>query len=515
MLATEHSNINILCFTEHWLSEVQLKVLNIEGFRLVSSFSRSHSASGGSCIFIRNTIETKDVNYLRDLGKENVFEISAIELPDNSTIIACIYRSPDSDFYTFLYTLEWLIFKVSSKGKRLVLCGDLNVNFLQHNNKLVDLQNLLVMNNLTNIVKSPTRISDRSVSLIDVMIVDNTDNEMFTVNQDLGYSDHLAQLLYMKSKNLLKGPITKHKRHFTDKNIEEFQYLLHKENWEEVTTSDEPNISFNIFMDTLSYYFNTAFPLKITHVNNSIINTWITKGIIISRNKLRLLCNIKRSMNLSMKSLKHIQNYQRIYRKVLTEAKKREADRLILSATNKNKTLWKIINKETGNSQQKPNIIINAGDKVITNPQMITEKFSSYFTEVIEDLLSQVNHHRPQQHLKFQTKNCPETMFIAPVTKTELILVIKGLKNNSSAGFDEIPTFLVKQCLCHFIKPLAHIYNVSFQTGTFPDMMKTAKVKPLYKKKNRQDIQNYRPISILSVFSKLLEKLMYNRLKHN
>jgi len=58
-----------------------------------------------------------------------------------------------------------------------------------------------------------------------------------------------------------------------------------------------------------------------------------------------------------------------------------------------------------------------------------------------------------------------------------------GLKNNSSAGFDEIPTFLVKQCLCHFIKPLVHIYNVSFQTGTFPDMMKIAKVKPLYKKR--------------------------------
>jgi hypothetical protein len=274
----------------------------------------------------------------------------------------------------------------------------------------------------------------------------------------------------MKSKNLLKGPITKYKRHFTDTNIEEFQYLLHKENWEEVTT----------------------------------------KGIIISRNKLRLLCIIKWSMNLSMKSLKYIQNYQRIYRKVITEAKKREADRLILSATNKNKPLWKIINKEISNPQQRPNIIINTGDKVITNPQTITEKFASHFTEVIEDLLSQINHHCPQQYLKLQTKHCSETMFIAPVTETELIQVIKGLKNNSSAGFDETPTFLVKQCLCLFIKPLVHIYNVSFQTGTFPDMMKIAKVKPSFKQKDRQDIQNYRPISILSVFSKPLEKLMYN-----
>lgn len=78
-------------------------------------------------------------------------------------------------------------------------------------------------------------------------------------------------------------------------------------------------------------------------------------------------------------------------------------------------------------------------------------------------------------------------------------------------GFDEIPTFLAKQCLCYFIKPLVHIYNVSFQAGTFPDTMKRTKVKPLFKKKDRQDIQNYRPISVMSVLSKPLEKLMYNR----
>jgi len=156
------------------------------------------------------------------------------------------------------------------------------------------------------------------------MIIDNTDNETFTINQNLGYSDHLAQLLYKKSKNLIEGPITIYKRHFTDKNIEEFQHLFHKENWNEVTTSNEPNTYFNIFMDTFRYYFNAAFPLTITHVNNSAKNTWITKGIIISRNKFRLLCHIERSTNLSMKSLKHIQNYRKIYRKVITEAKKKE-----------------------------------------------------------------------------------------------------------------------------------------------------------------------------------------------
>jgi hypothetical protein len=76
---------------------------------------------------------------------------------------------------------------------------------------------------------------------------------------------------------------------------------------------------------------------------------------------------------------------------VIKEVKRREADRLILSAKNKNKALWKIINKETDNSQRVPSIIIKTENKIISNPQIITEKFDIYFTEVTEDLLSQVN----------------------------------------------------------------------------------------------------------------------------
>jgi hypothetical protein len=145
-----------------------------------------------------------------------------------------------------------------------------------------------------------------------------------------------------------------------------------KKKWHEVSASNEPNTSFIIFMDTFHYYFNIAFPVKATYVKESIVNKWITKGIIVSRNKLRLLYNIKRSMNLPMESAKYIQNYQLIYMNVIKEAKRKEADRLILFAKNKNKALWKKINKETGNSHHVSNIAINTGAKIITNPQTIT-----------------------------------------------------------------------------------------------------------------------------------------------
>jgi len=146
-----------------------------------------------------------------------------------------------------------LIAKVHSKGKRLILCGELNINFLQYSGKLQELQHLLLMNNLTNIVKSPTRITSHTKSLIDIVIVNYTNDEMFTEVLDLGYSDHLAQFLYIKSKNLLKDPITACKRHFIDNNVEEYKYLLHEETWAEVLAYDEPNTSFSLFMNTFTY----------------------------------------------------------------------------------------------------------------------------------------------------------------------------------------------------------------------------------------------------------------------
>jgi hypothetical protein len=69
-----------------------------------------------------------------------------------------------------------------------------------------------------------------------------------------------------------------------DKNFEELQYLFQKENWEEMSASSEPNASFNVFMDTFSYYFTTMFLLKATSVKDSIVNNWIAKGISTSRN---------------------------------------------------------------------------------------------------------------------------------------------------------------------------------------------------------------------------------------
>ena len=104
-----------------------------------------------------------------------------------------------------------------------------------------------------------------------------------------------------------------------------------------------------------------------------------------------------------------------------------------------------------------------------------------------------------------------KSMFIPYISEYEITETVKSLKN-SSAEWDFIPASISKQCIKHYIKPLTYLINSSFESGTFPEELKLAKVIPIFKSEDKQDISNYRPISILSFFSKVFEKTMHNHL---
>jgi len=103
-------------------------------------------------------------------------------------------------------------------------------------------------------------------------------------------------------------------------------------------------------------------------------------------------------------------------------------------------------------------------------------------------------------------------VFINPVSENELGKVVKNFKGKCSSGFDGVTVFIVKKCVPFIKKPLANICNTSFSLGVFPEIRKVAIIKPVHKKGNTGEVQKYRPISLLSVFSKIVEKLMYSRL---
>jgi uncharacterized protein YlzI (FlbEa/FlbD family) len=104
-----------------------------------------------------------------------------------------------------------------------------------------------------------------------------------------------------------------------------------------------------------------------------------------------------------------------------------------------------------------------------------------------------------------------KSMYFWPISEEEIVTEVSKLKGKTTAGCDEIPDFLVKACITGIKKLLNFIFNESINQAVFPDLLKVAKIRPVYKRENKQEVGNYRPIWVLSIFSKILEKIVYNR----
>ena len=102
-------------------------------------------------------------------------------------------------------------------------------------------------------------------------------------------------------------------------------------------------------------------------------------------------------------------------------------------------------------------------------------------------------------------------MFLKDVTKLEVERIISS--KNSSSGYDGIHSKVIKLTFNCFIEPLVHIFNLSIAQGVFPDELKVARVVPIYKSQDQKVLNNYRPVSVLPVFSKILEQIMFNRVQ--
>jgi hypothetical protein len=105
-----------------------------------------------------------------------------------------------------------------------------------------------------------------------------------------------------------------------------------------------------------------------------------------------------------------------------------------------------------------------------------------------------------------------ETIFLKPTTEHELKIISMSFKGGKAPGYDHIPLHLVKNLFDIISKPLMRVINISLEKGIFPNDLKMAKVIPLFKAGDVDIFTNCRPISILSSFSKIYEKVMYNRL---
>jgi len=269
---------HVLCFTEHHLNQREINLTQIDSYTLGTSFCRNSLKMGGVCIFVNKNLNYMNID-LQKFSQERDIEAGAFKISVNSVniCILTIYRAPSSNFTHFLDKLELILNLLHSNNVQLIICGDINVNYLVESNKISLLDSLLASYNLTSTVHFPTRIQNNSATAIDNIFI-NTFNFgdyviLSTVN---GLSDHGAQLITLNKIHLKTLDDTPHFiRKFNKQGIFDFRIMLSLETWDNVFENDDINLMYNFFLNTYLRIFHSSFPLKklITMTNG---NVWIT-----------------------------------------------------------------------------------------------------------------------------------------------------------------------------------------------------------------------------------------------
>lgn len=461
---------------------------------------------GGTCILLKKNLVYKELPFISTYATQNTFEVCGVELPHQKLIIICIYRTPHSDPTNFLIKLNSLldhIFKKYNSKISVVLAGDFNINTLLKNNIANQLQELSYNYNLKLHINSPTRKS----SCID-HILSNIPNANATI-LPLHLSDHdTAQMLTFPLKQIQnQARYNFYKRDYSLDNIKKFKECIGNLSWSDAYAKNDLNLAFNSFHELVCLFHNLCFPrIKIkVNLNSKRKQTWITKG-------LKQCCKTKRYLRFKYYKSKNVRNktkyikYSKILQKCIYSSKKNANIKFINNSENKCKAVWRVIKDEIMDNTHRDSIeYIQIDSKVISDPKEIATVFNQHYINMA---------HSSSNCVALNCSECSiaHSMFLKPVSKNEVREVIMSLNNTNSEGYDEINTKIIKACTNELIEILSYLINLSFSTGTFPEALKLSIVKPLYKNGEKSDVNNYRPITLIPIISKIFEKCMYKRL---
>ena len=198
---------------------------------------------------------------------------------------------------------------------------------------------------------------------------------------------------------------------------------------------------------------------------------------------------------------------------IIELSKKMHYEDLFDANKHNNNKVWKIINDIIDYKNKKlgsmPDTIIDSNNKLQSNPFNISCAFNEYFANVGVKMASVIS---PKDINKTSLPSLPQSLFVTLITEQEIIMQLNILNPNKSTAVNDIPIKFIKLSTCVIAPILTSLYKRCLTEGNFPQVLKVAQITPIYKKGNTKTFSNYRPISLLSTFSKILEKGIHFRL---
>ena len=511
ILLDQSNSIDIFGLCETFLNEsiddssVQINGYNFERKDRIQTSTNTSCKGGGILVYI-----AEHVNYVRRKDIESIETESVwleIIVKNSKPFLLCsFYRPPSSNADWFEYFSKE-IDHAQTISDEIYIAGDMNVDCKHGILSNPKWKHLVELHDLQQVINCPTRIIAHSETLIDHVYVSNTDKLSDISVPSIAISDHYPICFTRTSaKHSVKRQQHKTIQYRCYKKFSEQSFLneLSTALDQLVISDSDTNSNFENLNTIILKVLNNHAPLKNKRVKKETQPEWFNDDIKAAIKQ--------RDFNHKLKNWNQYKHWRNKTNSLMQNAKRDFFSKSIVE--NKDCSyLWKHIknldNKSTA-SKLPDELIID--EEKLNDPTVIIEKLNCFFSTISEKMKSQQTETGPEFDWgKFKShveSKVPENVqFQIPLMTLEnLITSIRSLDPSKATGLDGITSKIVKLSAEVISPTLLRIINTSISSGNFPETLKIAKILPIHKWGAKNDPSNYRPISILSVISKLVEK---------
>ena len=500
---------DVITLSETWLKDDIVKYYELENYNVFASCRRD-GEGGGTAIYVNvkyDVIERKDL-------ESSEFEANFVQVKVNSdnikrsVVIGEMYRPPKTSSSNFLSYLERVLDIIGNEDKFAVIAGDFNYNTIQENkNGSSDFMNMFSSYGFFPMISKATRIQKESHTLLDNIFINDLSfyfsSGIFT--EDI--SDHLPIFFFSK----FEKAECNNKKDVTTFNYRKMQELndylcLQLTDFQRNTDANVASEQLvKAYKDGINAFSKTYKPSR----RKSSIKPWITVGILSAINtKTKLYNKFIRRRNAQNEN--KYKNYRNILVQLIRNAKTLYFKGMLEENKQNGKKTWMLLNQIINKTSHRDNIpesFIDIDGKCCLKAD-IPEGFNDFFSSIGQNLDREIprNGNDPLNYLtEIEHEPFTSTMQTTP---SEVENIIKSL-NIVGGGADKINTRILLGTYKSILHHLTFFFNLCLKTSIFPNNLKVAVIKPLYKSGRKDEFTNYRPISLLPIFSKILEKLIY------
>ena len=507
VIKTELSQFDIIGLTETWLNRsVTDEDVNIDGYNLFRK-DRSFNSYGGLNLYVKSHIFCKRRSDLEIVDTECIW--LELVLQNKHMLFGLFYRPPNSPASTLDKIEQSIDLAIDTNTNDIVITGDFNIDFSSNRNNRFC--NFLQTYDLSQLIEEYTHFTEHSESLIDLIIANNPGlfhtsgvGDPFLGGQIRYHSPAFGILKHQKSKApSYKRTIWK----YDQGNYDLLRQKFNSVNWDSLETDD-----LDTFTETIT---NTILSNAKSTIPNKDIMIHPKQPLWLNTNVRKSIRRRKRAHKKAKQTNRpeHWARYRqlrndsiRIVRDSKTDYYKKLGNDLKNNKLN-SKDWWKIVKSILGKNSIAETIPTLYHDgKYFDDPEDKANIINNYFQ--VQSSVDDRNASLPDELLN----NNVDVLSDIRIDPNEVEETLKNLTTGKASGPDFINTKILKECASELCQPLCKLFNFSLTNKKFPKLWKKAHVVPIFKKDDKSNPKNYRPISLLSVVGKVLERIIFKKL---